>query len=749
MAYTITNTLTNLTASGDTTITSTATVTLSAATGYRVPANITVSGADYTYDDYTDVTKGVITLSNPTGNVTITAVGLTEEERFNADMDGIVDVINAKAGTTGDKYLPQVKHTAGTITTAKTEQTKTVALSMASGDQTITPDTGKVLTQVTVEKPATLAAGNIKDGTTIGGVTGTFSHVASNGATAGDILSGKKAYVNGAEVTGNIASKSAQTYTPTTTDQTIASGQYLAGAQTIEGIVCTNLLPENIKDGVTVKIGTATDDDSVTTVVGTYQGGGSDKDITVKVPTVTGAYTYTGAAQSAVISGYYSGLMTKSGTESATNAGTYSVTFTLNDTTTTAWDDGTTTAKTLTWSIAKAALPKPTISPTSFNFNPNSTSGTMTVTRIGDGAITATSSDTNVLTASVSGTTVTLTAIDTSTDTNETVTVTVAEGTNYLAYTATDVVADVAIASVAPLGYTASVTGLGNEDPSTVVFTRDEDFPTSFEEVTSNGDVFVKIPTMYRKVDAVTDNQITAFTMATAQIDGDYKPYPCFVDENGSTLDYILIGKYWNTSSNSMNSTTETSSTSTKTIGNARTQAQARGTGYQQFDWMMQRFWQDLIILLKQTVNTNAGTAWTYDDIGIYWGTAYGWVDGFAQNSTSIAVSYAPTKFADSATSATTGYTGVSYQLPTSTGREIQKLGYDANNPFVNYPSAVVSNSSYNTYYCDAYYYSSGNHPLSSYVGYASANYGAFYCSVNVGWSDAFSVRLCYRPLSA
>lgn len=261
MAYTITNTLTNLTASGDTTITSTATVTLSAATGYRVPANITVSGADYTYDDYTDVTKGVITLSNPTGNVTITAVGLTEEERFNADMDGIVDVINAKAGTTGDKYLPQVKHTAGTITTAKTEQTKTVALSMASGDQTITPDTGKVLTQVTVEKPATLAAGNIKDGTTIGGVTGTFSHVASNGATAGDILSGKKAYVNGAEVTGNIASKSAQTYTPTTSDQTIAAGQYLSGAQTVKGDA--NLVAGNIKKDVTI-FGTT----------GSYEGGG-------------------------------------------------------------------------------------------------------------------------------------------------------------------------------------------------------------------------------------------------------------------------------------------------------------------------------------------------------------------------------------------------------------------------------------------------------------------------------------------
>lgn len=42
----------------------------------------------------------------------------------------------------------------------------------------------------------------------------------------------------------------AQTYTPGTTDQTIAADQYLTGAQTILGD--PNLLPENIADGVTI-----------------------------------------------------------------------------------------------------------------------------------------------------------------------------------------------------------------------------------------------------------------------------------------------------------------------------------------------------------------------------------------------------------------------------------------------------------------------------------------------------------------
>lgn len=44
--------------------------------------------------------------------------------------------------------------------------------------------------------------------------------------------------------------KAAATYTPTTTDQTIAAGQYLSGAQTIEGDA--NLVAGNIKHGVSI-----------------------------------------------------------------------------------------------------------------------------------------------------------------------------------------------------------------------------------------------------------------------------------------------------------------------------------------------------------------------------------------------------------------------------------------------------------------------------------------------------------------
>ena len=58
-------------------------------------------------------------------------------------------------------------------------------------------------------------------------------------------------YHNGSgKVTQSVKTKGAQTYTPGTTNQTIAAGQYLTGAQTIKGDA--NLRPENIKKGVSI-----------------------------------------------------------------------------------------------------------------------------------------------------------------------------------------------------------------------------------------------------------------------------------------------------------------------------------------------------------------------------------------------------------------------------------------------------------------------------------------------------------------
>lgn len=94
--------------------------------------------------------------------------------------------------------------------------------------------------------------------------------------TAGKMLSGIVGYTNNGKVTGSIQSQAAQTITPGTVDQTISSGKYLSGAQTIKGDA--NLLPENIKSGI-----------SIFGVTGTYESSGSSGGKNVAQGTITGA----------------------------------------------------------------------------------------------------------------------------------------------------------------------------------------------------------------------------------------------------------------------------------------------------------------------------------------------------------------------------------------------------------------------------------------------------------------------------
>lgn len=133
----------------------------------------------------------------------------------------------------------------------------------------------------TIKGDSNLIASNIKKGVTNFNVTGSY-----NEATGGPTLQSKivspsestqtvspdsgydglsKVTVNAISSTyvgSDVTKKSAATYTPKTTDQSIASGQYLSGTQTIKGDA--NLVAGNIKSGV-----------NIFGVTGTYAGGGS------------------------------------------------------------------------------------------------------------------------------------------------------------------------------------------------------------------------------------------------------------------------------------------------------------------------------------------------------------------------------------------------------------------------------------------------------------------------------------------
>ena len=67
---------------------------------------------------------------------------------------------------------------------------------------------------------------------------------------------------------GTIPSKSAQTYYASTADQTILSGQYLSGNQTIKAVSQSNLIAENIRKGATISVSNG--NGNLWSVAGTY-----------------------------------------------------------------------------------------------------------------------------------------------------------------------------------------------------------------------------------------------------------------------------------------------------------------------------------------------------------------------------------------------------------------------------------------------------------------------------------------------
>lgn len=146
------------------------------------------------------------------------------------------------------------------------------------------------------------------------------------------------------------------------------------------------------------------------------------------VPTQSGTLTYNGASQSPTLSGYDATKMTLSGTQSATNAGSYTMQASLKDDKY-EWPDGTTTVKTVNWSIGKKAGSF-TKDKTSIQITTNKKSDTITITREGTGAISASSNNTQVATTSVSGNVVTVTGVKSG---NCVITINVAADTNHTA----------------------------------------------------------------------------------------------------------------------------------------------------------------------------------------------------------------------------------------------------------------------------------------------------------------------------
>ena len=187
--------------------------------------------------------------------------------------------ISGDTVTASDMLYGVTAHDASGTAVTGNIVTKTQADLSASGDTVTAPagyyasSASKSVASGSAETPATTitATPTISVNSSTGVITASVSASQSVTPTvsAGYVSTGTAGTITASgSDTEQMSVQAAQTIHPSTTDQTIASGRYLTGNQTIKAVTVSGLSASNILSGVTVKIGDSTDDDCVASVSG-------------------------------------------------------------------------------------------------------------------------------------------------------------------------------------------------------------------------------------------------------------------------------------------------------------------------------------------------------------------------------------------------------------------------------------------------------------------------------------------------
>ena len=268
----------------------------------------------------------------------------------------------------------------------------------------------------------------------------------------------------------------------------------------------------------------------------------------------------------------------------------------------------------------------------------------------------------------------------------------------------------------------------------------DAEIYKDIEDVTVDGNAFVMIPKFYIK--KVVTGNTWEWYVSKDKGEGYYLP-ECFHDiETNKELDYVLIGKY-DASLNGIKLASKSGDTPTVdiSIDTARTYATNNNengvTGYQLFDIHAYDAIQVLFYIEYATINSqnimygyaassnsakiNNGTtdivvstsgstlsnsdglsAMKYRGIENLWGNIWQWIDGIYINNDltehNIFVNKKPSAYANYSSS---DYYYIGYNMLSTTGW-ISKMGYDANNPFIQLPTEA--SGTFSTKYGDKYY---------------------------------------------
>lgn len=329
---------------------------------------------------------------------------------------------------------------------------------------------------------------------------------------------------------------------------------------------------------------------------------------------------------------------------------------------------------------------------------------------------------------------------------------------------------------------------------------------SGYTENGSNGQVMVKIPKFYYKLDAGSatsggDITVGQWYISDGQLDSSYKLHPAFINASGNEVDYFLIGAFEAVFQNGSSYTASYSSSyKMASVGSnggssikpgdiftrpqGRACATARGTGWYQIGFKQIQAVQMLFgvefgfnsqntvgqgytyfsntakTYVGQTTNVTSGDTTTGGGIagdmkpvcwrGIenLWGNIYSWIDGFIGNS---GTGYFKNdyNFDDNYSSST--YTQIGFTLPSK--RYTTYFGYDSTNDWIILPHSAASSPNPKGPIGDRSYLNTSTNCM-CYLGgnwNSDASAGLFCFDVRYGSSDSFSgigARLMYVPIT-
>lgn len=165
----------------------------------------------------------------------------TEIDRIKQSKADIISALKSKGVTVpSDASIDDLSALVEAIEVATDPVLQSKTVSPSTSSQTVKPDSGyDGLSQVTVNAMTTATQATPSISVSSSGLI-----TAKSTQTAGYVSAGTKS------ATKQLTTKGATTWTPKTSNQTIASGTYLTGTQTIKGD--SNLVASNIKSGVSI-----------------------------------------------------------------------------------------------------------------------------------------------------------------------------------------------------------------------------------------------------------------------------------------------------------------------------------------------------------------------------------------------------------------------------------------------------------------------------------------------------------------